>query len=104
MFDIFSDENQVIRRTKIEMVNHVQMVNDLRSVSSRGITTENALLLEVGILPKETYIKKNFPATQTSSLKFLRVAQNIKTTWNFKSLITLPRRCTVVRSNSLWLN
>ncbi|KAF1750395.1 hypothetical protein GCK72_016944 [Caenorhabditis remanei] len=43
MLDILGDEHQIIRRSQVEMMNHVQMVNDLRAISTSVVAAEDAL-------------------------------------------------------------
>lgn len=50
MVNVLGDEHEIVGTAQIEMVDHVQMVDDLRSIPACSVPTEDALLREVRVV------------------------------------------------------
>lgn len=50
MVDVLGHEDEVVRRAEVQVVDHVEVVDDLRAVALRGVAAEDARHAEVGLL------------------------------------------------------
>lgn len=59
MVNVLGDENEIVGTAQIEMMDHVEMMDDLRSIPTCSVTAEDALLCEVSVVTANSIFDLN---------------------------------------------